>query len=118
MLEMVSIWPPLEVASNLHDKMGEVTVEAQVEQKVLMERLIETMNNDLSDDEKHVVILRFLEDFSLIDTAEIIGKDVNNVKVIQHRGLARLKKAMIRDDESVDVGFSSPNTNASLISQD
>jgi RNA polymerase sigma-70 factor (ECF subfamily) len=59
-----------------------------------MEALLVSMNTDLSEDQRIVVILRFLEEFSLKETAEIMGKDVNNVKVIQTRGIARLKKAM------------------------
>jgi DNA-directed RNA polymerase specialized sigma24 family protein len=41
-----------------------------------------------------VIILRFLEDFSLKETAEIIGKDVNNIKVIQNRGISKLRKTL------------------------
>jgi RNA polymerase sigma-70 factor, ECF subfamily len=52
------------------------------------------MNTDLTEDQRHVIILRFLEDFSLKETAEIIGKEVNNIKVIQNRGIAKLRKAM------------------------
>jgi RNA polymerase sigma-70 factor (ECF subfamily) len=52
------------------------------------------MNTELTDDQRHVIILRFLEDFSLKETAEIIGKEVNNIKVIQNRGIAKLRKAM------------------------
>jgi RNA polymerase sigma-70 factor, ECF subfamily len=59
-----------------------------------MEALISTLNSELSEDQRIVIILRFLEEFSLKETAEIIGKDVNNVKVIQTRGIAKLKKAM------------------------
>ena len=62
--------------------------------RLLMEALLSTMNTELSEDQRIVIILRFLEDFSLKETAEIIGKDVNNVKVIQTRGLTKLKKAM------------------------
>ena len=60
----------------------------------MMEALLSTMNTELSEDQRIVIILRFLEDFSLKETAEIIGKDVNNVKVIQNRGIAKLKKAL------------------------
>jgi hypothetical protein len=49
---------------------------------------------ELTDDQRHVIILRFLEDFSLKETAEIIGKEVNNIKVIQNRGIAKLRKAL------------------------
>ena len=36
----------------------------------------------------------FLKTFSLKETAEIIGKEVNNIKVIQNRGIAKLRKAL------------------------
>ena len=65
-----------------------------INERVTMEALLSSMNTDLSEDQRIVIILRFLEDFSLKETAEIIGKDVNNVKVIQNRGIAKLKKAM------------------------
>ena len=67
----------------------------------MMEALISAMNTDLTEDQRHVIILRFLEDFSLKETAEIIGKEVNNIKVIQNRGIAKLRKAMgIHMDET------------------
>ena len=50
--------------------------------------------NDLTDDQRHVVILRFMEGFSLKETAAIMGKTVNNVKVIQNRALASLRKVL------------------------
>ena len=67
---------------------------SQINERGTMEALLTSMNSELSEDQRIVIILRFLEDFSLKETAEIIGKDVNNVKVIQNRGIARLKKAM------------------------
>ncbi len=60
----------------------------------MMEALITAMQTELTEDQRHVIILRFLEDFSLKETAEIIGKEVNNIKVIQNRGIAKLRKAM------------------------
>ena len=69
----------------------------------MMEALISAMNTELTEDQRHVIILRFLEDFSLKETAEIIGKEVNNIKVIQNRGIAKLRKAMgIHMDEEDD----------------
>jgi RNA polymerase sigma factor (sigma-70 family) len=63
-----------------------------VEKRQQMELVINVMNNDMTDDQRHVLILRFLEDFSLKETAEIIGKEVNNIKVIQNRGMVKLKR--------------------------
>lgn len=56
--------------------------------------LLDAMNAALSDDQRLVLILRFVEEFSVKETADILGKEVSNVKVIQSRGVGRLRKAM------------------------
>jgi RNA polymerase sigma-70 factor (ECF subfamily) len=83
----------LEVAIRSLDK-DKSAEEGQISERGMMEALLASMNTELSEDQRLVIILRFLEDFSLKETAEIIGKDVNNVKVIQNRGIAKLKKSM------------------------
>jgi RNA polymerase sigma-70 factor (ECF subfamily) len=83
----------LEVAIRAHQEDKSIA-EHRSDDRVMMAALLSTMNTELSEDQRIVIILRFLEDFSLKETAEIIGKDVNNVKVIQNRGIAKLKKAM------------------------
>jgi len=92
---------PLDVAINMQDKSRSVSTPTQIEERVLMEALVSAMNSELTDDQRHVIILRFLEDFSLKETAQVIGKEVNNVKVIQNRGIAKLRKALEHqlDDE-------------------
>jgi RNA polymerase sigma-70 factor (ECF subfamily) len=50
--------------------------------------------HSLTDDQRHVLLLRFAEGFSLKETAAIMGKKVNNVKVIQNRAVAALRKAL------------------------
>ena len=85
---------PLEIAMNMQDKTQPVSTQSQIEERVLMEALVSAMNSELSEDQRHVIILRFLEDFSLKETAEIIGKDVNNIKVIQNRGISKLRKTL------------------------
>jgi RNA polymerase sigma-70 factor (ECF subfamily) len=59
-----------------------------------LDTLIMAIRNDLTEDQRHVIILRFLEGFSLLETAEIIGKKVQNVKVIQSRGIEKLRKIL------------------------
>ncbi|MGB8982577.1 MAG: sigma-70 family RNA polymerase sigma factor [Anaerolineales bacterium] len=85
---------PLEVAMGSFENGQFAPTQSQIEERVMMEALISSMNTVLTDDQRHVIILRFLEDFSLKEVAEIIGKEVNNIKVIQNRGIARLRKAM------------------------
>jgi RNA polymerase sigma-70 factor (ECF subfamily) len=83
----------LEVAVRSLDK-DKAAPESQIDERGMMEALLASMNTELSEDQRLVIVLRFLEDFSLKETAEVIGKDVNNVKVIQNRGIAKLKKSM------------------------
>ena len=65
-----------------------------LEDRVLLDALVMAIRNDLTEDQRHVIVLRFLEGFSLRETADIIGKQVYNVKVIQNRGIAKLRKAL------------------------
>jgi RNA polymerase sigma-70 factor (ECF subfamily) len=85
---------PLEVAVGTFEKGQFQPTQSQIEERVMMEALITAMNTELTEDQRHVIILRFLEDFSLKETAEIIGKEVNNIKVIQNRGIAKLRKVL------------------------
>ena len=84
---------PLEVAIRTAQKDTAEDAQTGSNELAMMEALLSNMNTELSEDQRIVIILRFLEDFSLKETAEIIGKDVNNVKVIQTRGIAKLKQA-------------------------
>ena len=56
--------------------------------------------NQLTEDQRHVIVLRFIEDFSIKETAEITGKDANNVKIIQNRAITRLRQVLGRQDEA------------------
>jgi len=67
---------------------------AGLEDRILFETVVLAIKNKLTEDQRHVIILRFLEGFSLRETADIIGKEVYNVKVIQNRGVAKLRKAL------------------------
>jgi RNA polymerase sigma-70 factor (ECF subfamily) len=92
---------PLEVAVDRFEVGQTTPTQSQIEERVMMEALISAMNTELTDDQRHVIILRFLEDFSLKETADIIGKEVNNIKVIQNRGIAKLRKTLgMQLDES------------------
>ena len=58
----------------------------------LLEKLSLVIRNHLSADQRHVIILRYVEGFSLLETAEIIGKEVGDVKAIQSRAIAKLRE--------------------------
>jgi RNA polymerase sigma factor (sigma-70 family) len=66
-----------------------------------MQKLVFSLNTELSEIQQHVIILRFLEGFSLGETAAIVGKKVNNVKIIQNRGITKLRRCLgFRDDNN------------------
>ncbi len=54
----------------------------------------------LTEDQRAVLLLRVVADLSLAETATVLGKPVGAVKALQHRALARLRRAMA-DEEAV-----------------
>ncbi len=84
----------LEVVMDVPSQLKDYSVDTQVDERNLLDVLRFMMNNRLSEIQRHVLILRFMEDFSLQETAAIVGKKVNHVKVIQRRGIAKLRKLL------------------------
>jgi len=65
-----------------------------LEDKILFQQILHAIHTNLTDDQRHVIVLRFLEGFSLRETAAILGKTANHVKVIQNRAIAKLRKSL------------------------
>lgn len=80
-----------EIEAFRHDNSS---LHVNFENRMIFERVMLAIRRDLTKDQRHVIILRFLEGFSLRETASIVGKDVGNVKVIQNRALAKLRSAL------------------------
>ena len=49
---------------------------------------------ELGDDQRDVVVLRFVADLPIADVARILGKRAGAVKMLQARGLARLSELL------------------------
>ena len=64
-----------------------------VEDQILFKQILHAIQNKLTNDQRHVIILRFLEAFSIRETATILGKKEDHVRVIQSRAIAALRKA-------------------------
>ena len=73
---------------------GHHSMDSDLENKLLMEELISAIKKQLTASQRHVIVLRFSEGFSLNETAQIVGKDASNVKVIQNRAIAKLRKVL------------------------
>jgi RNA polymerase sigma-70 factor (ECF subfamily) len=57
-------------------------------------RLIQNALAQLTDEQQHVLALRFGQGYSLEDTASFLKKNVNAVKALQFRALASLQRQM------------------------
>ena len=88
---------PIEIVEYLS---GDTTsVHDEIENRALLDIVLMTINDELTIDQRHVIVLRFLEGLDLKETANIVGKSVNNVKVIQNRGIARIRKVLGLQDK-------------------
>lgn len=57
----------------------------------------------LTDEQRLVVVLKFLEDWSNDEIANALEKPVGAVKSLQHRGLQSLRRMLHRDEREVRV---------------
>ncbi len=90
---------PLDVADTVVRQEAK-PVQSLAEERLLLERLSTAMDRELTEEQKNVLVLRFQEDFSLKEVAEIIGKNINAVKALQNRGINRLRQALSREEGS------------------
>ena len=92
---------PIEIVEFITDKPD--SVHSEIENRALLDTVMLAINNNLTDEQRHVIVLRFLEGLSLKETAKIVGKNANSVKVLQSRGMAKLRQ-VLSDTESVSQG--------------
>lgn len=83
---------PLDVAETVQAE--KQPIQSQTEERILLESLSAAMQAELTGEQRTVIVLRFQEDFSLKETAEIIGKNVNAVKALQNRAIRKLREAL------------------------
>ena len=70
----------------------EESIQRRFEEERVREAILQ-----LRDEQRQVIILRFVEDLDYSEVAEIMGKSVAAVRVIQHRALNALRKQVRRD---------------------
>ncbi len=84
-------------SSQLHDGIVDDKLRRDPEssyQQTAEEELVREAILRLRDEQRQVIILRFIEDLDYREVAEIIGKSVAAIRVIQHRALNALRKQM------------------------
>jgi len=68
--------------------------ETEVEARLFANREVREALLNLTPDQQHVITLRFSQGYSLEETARVMGKTVNAVKVLQYRALAALRRQL------------------------
>lgn len=83
---------PMEEAAHVPD--GQTSVPGQVERSELVRELERALAQGLTEEQQHVLMLRFVEGFSLQETAEIMDKKANAVSVLQNRAITKLRQLL------------------------
>jgi RNA polymerase sigma-70 factor, ECF subfamily len=88
----------LEVTTGdqLEGQESEPSPEASVLAKLSNETLLRAVN-ELNDEQKECIVLRFLNGLSVAETAEVMGKNDGAIKALQHRAVKRLA-ALVSDE--------------------
>jgi RNA polymerase sigma-70 factor (ECF subfamily) len=63
-----------------------------LEDGILYKQVVQAVQSELTADQRHVIVLRFLEQFSIRETAAILRLRSDHVRVIQSRALAALRR--------------------------
>jgi RNA polymerase sigma-70 factor (ECF subfamily) len=95
-----------KASSKVEFKSPSTADQSDTEERVLRQTLI-ALNTALNEIQRHVLLLRYLEEFSLSETAFIVGKSISNVKVIQSRGVAKLRQSLDLQIENSQQRFAS-----------
>lgn len=88
---------PLELEKQL--VADTIDVEEHIEDKLAQRRVIAAIAR-LTEEQRQVILLRFIEGLDNASTASILGKSVNAVKALQHRALAALRRILESDEHS------------------
>lgn len=83
---------PLEVTELFSD--DQYSASASLEDQSMFDVIFNAIRKNLTEDQRHVIVLRLLEDFTLNETAMILGKEVSHIKVIQSRAIAKLRTSL------------------------
>ncbi|MBN1991063.1 MAG: sigma-70 family RNA polymerase sigma factor [Anaerolineae bacterium] len=74
---------------------------AKIAEGYLSAQAVRAALQQLTLDQRQVLILKFLEGLSNQETAEVLGKPVGAVKSLQHRALAALQRRLVPAEESL-----------------
>ena len=87
-----AVMVPLDERLVAEDQDVEQAAERKLTQGLLAAALVH-----LTEEQRQVILLKFVEGLENKDVAQIMGKSVGAVKALQHRGLAALERVLRRE---------------------
>ena len=60
--------------------------------KAINREMLEKLLRTLPDEQREIVVLRYIEEFSMKEIAKIVDKSPGHVRVIIHRSIKELRK--------------------------
>jgi RNA polymerase sigma-70 factor (ECF subfamily) len=79
---------------------GKFSINPDIEEHMELEKISKAMKS-LAADQRHVLVLRFLEGFSISETAAILRKTAGSVKITQFRAILNLRIALGMDPSTI-----------------
>jgi RNA polymerase sigma-70 factor (ECF subfamily) len=73
--------------------------EGQAERSIMQKEVRQKLWS-LTDDQRQVIVLKYLEGLNNREVAEVVGKSVGAVKSLQHRGLNALRRMYEKDKDN------------------
>jgi RNA polymerase sigma-70 factor (ECF subfamily) len=83
---------PVELSDSIED--GQRGPAELTETKISIEEVFAAVR-ELPDAQREVILLRFASGLSVAETAEALQKQQTNVKVLQHKGIRRLRDILV-----------------------
>lgn len=90
-----------QLPETLEDRTSKRDPEELAHQQLQLEKIRQAILR-LRDEQRQVILLRFVEDLDYPEVAQIVGKSVAAVRVIQHRALNALRKQIQQDEQRRD----------------
>ena len=69
----------------------------QTAERLLSQEYLSKMLTHLTEDQRQVILLKFIEDYEVAEVAELMGKQERAIRSLQHRALAALNRAMEKE---------------------
>jgi RNA polymerase sigma-70 factor (ECF subfamily) len=90
----------VETANNYNNIVSELETDpVYIIETRLNQQKIRKAISQLRGDQQQVVLMRFIEDFSYPEIAAVLGKSEGAIRVILHRGLAKLKTILEKAEQ-------------------